>query len=30
MLVVDRGWTSQAYEDWLAEMLRAALLRSKN
>jgi AcrR family transcriptional regulator len=29
MLVVERGWSSQAYEDWLAEMLSAALLGRK-
>ncbi len=26
MLVRERGWTSQAYEDWLADMLANALL----
>jgi len=26
MLVCERGWSSQAYENWLAEMLAAALL----
>jgi AcrR family transcriptional regulator len=30
MLVVERRWTSQAYEDWLADILRAALLEIKN
>ncbi len=27
--VRERGWTSQAYEDWLADMLVAALLEKK-
>ena len=26
MLVCERGWNSQAYENWLAETLAAALL----
>ena len=30
MLVRERGWTSQAYENWLADMLTAALLEPKN
>lgn len=29
MLVRERGWTSQAYENWLADMLTAALLEPK-
>jgi AcrR family transcriptional regulator len=30
MLVKDRGWTSQAYEDWLADAIVAALLKSSH
>lgn len=30
MLVRERGWTSQAYETWLAEMLAATLLEKSN
>jgi hypothetical protein len=26
LLVVDRGWTTQHYANWMAEMLAAALL----
>jgi len=29
MLVRERDWTSQAYEDWLADMLEAALLEKQ-
>lgn len=29
MLVRERGWTSQAYETWVADMLVAALLKKK-
>lgn len=29
MLVRERGWTSQAYETWVADMLVAALLEKK-
>ena len=28
-LVVDRGWSSQRYEDWLGNLLAAALLKPK-
>jgi AcrR family transcriptional regulator len=28
-LVVDRGWSSQRYEDWLGDLLVAALLKPK-
>ncbi len=30
MLVRERGWTSQVYESWLADMLASALLDKKN
>ena len=29
MLVRERGWTSQAYEKWVADMLVASLLKKK-
>jgi hypothetical protein len=30
MLVLDRGWTEDRYEQWLADKLRASLLRSRS
>jgi hypothetical protein len=29
MLVVDKGWSSVLYQEWLADLLRAALLEPK-
>ncbi len=30
MMVADRGWTSEAYENWLADLVVSALIRPKS